>query len=104
MDESIISTVAAVLVTYVVGRWLYAQLTAPAAVEQAPRQGRIVPQEQVDQVVNAFPQVTPNQARWDLGRSGSVEITIEKILRDGRLPDVSRRALVCCKGKLKLWL
>lgn len=88
MDQSYIQIGVACAVVYVVGSWAYRQATAPASTSQ-PRPRREVPQEQVDAVLAAFPQVTANQARWDLGRSGSVEITVNKILRDGRLPDVS---------------
>lgn len=49
---------------------------------------RHVPQEQIETILSAFPQVTENQARWDLGRSGSLEMTMERLLRDGRLPNV----------------
>lgn len=53
-----------------------------------------VSQEQIETVLSAFPHVTENQARWDLGRSGSLEMTMERLLRDGRLPTV--RFCCCC--------
>lgn len=84
----------AVATIYVVGRWFFAQATAPEYdpathdSERRPRR-REVPQEQIETVLSAFPHVTENQARFDLGRSGSLEMTMERLLRDGRLPDVS---------------
>lgn len=93
MDQSYISSGLAIAVCFIVARWVYTQATAPAGSDERPTPTRVVPEAQIEAVCAAFPQVTPNQARWDLGRSGSVETTIEKILRDGRLPDVRRRTL-----------
>lgn len=87
----------AVATIYVVGRWLFAQATAPSDEEFSTRdtpdhpRRNPVPQEQIETVLAAFPHVTENQARWDLGRSGSLEMTMERLLRDGRLPTVRFR-------------
>jgi len=81
--DNVIQIGFAVGVIFVVTKWLFSGPSTPAP----PRQPRVVPQGQVDAVLSAFPQITERQARWDLGRSGSVETTIERILREGRLPE-----------------
>ncbi|KDN43757.1 hypothetical protein K437DRAFT_225436 [Tilletiaria anomala UBC 951] len=47
---------------------------------------RPVPQELVDTVQAMFPQVPEASIRYDLSRTGNVEATCDRILREGALP------------------
>ena len=40
-----------------------------------------------------FPHIPLTAVRYELERTGNVEATVERCLRDGRLPDVSPRGL-----------
>lgn len=58
--------------------------------QQAPAintaRSRQVPQQMVDSVKTLFPHIPDASIRYDLQRSGSVEVTCERILNEGGLP------------------
>lgn len=54
------------------------------------RRGPQVSADRVEQVVVMFPQLNRREVEWDLIRNGgSVAATTERVLREGRLPQVS---------------
>ncbi|PWN42304.1 hypothetical protein IE81DRAFT_337469 [Ceraceosorus guamensis] len=62
---------------------------APAPAQSIALRERVnnVPAEMVQTVQTMFPHVSAEAIRYDLVRSGNVEVTCEKILNDGGLPE-----------------
>ncbi|KAK9459751.1 uncharacterized protein V1516DRAFT_677883 [Lipomyces oligophaga] len=50
------------------------------------RRPRVVTDDMIEVVQSIAPQLSPVQIRYDLERTGSVEVTIDNILRQGTLP------------------
>jgi len=83
---------AALGILFVVGRWLFSS----GGNDNANAGGQNVANHQrrrryrngdVEQVVSMFPQTSVAAARYDLERSGSLNVTIERALRDGYLTE-----------------
>jgi len=85
-----VSVLLATVILYVVFRWLMG--TAPAYGGQnsrrqaRPTSRRVVTPEMIEKVQDMFPHINHAAIVTDLQRTGSVDITIENILRDGGLP------------------
>ncbi|KAI5822350.1 calcium-dependent phosphotriesterase [Schizophyllum commune Tattone D] len=69
----------------------YAKIAARAGVvEYPPKEPKNVTQGMVDQVLAMFPDMPPDNVRFDLLRTGSVELTTNKILERGFLDPPSQ--------------
>jgi len=85
---------AAVGILFFVGRWLLGSGNGSSS-RQRPNpppnppsnRRRQVPEASIEQIRSMFPQVSVAAARYDLERTGSIETTTERVLRDGYLAD-----------------
>ncbi|RKP23984.1 hypothetical protein SYNPS1DRAFT_23920, partial [Syncephalis pseudoplumigaleata] len=82
MNDGVSILVALVLLAFVL-RWLFGNSTEQRGPGSAPRP---VPEDWVHTVHSMFPHLPPAAIRRELERTHSVELTCERILRDGTLP------------------
>lgn len=100
-ETSTISFVLALVVGFVVAKWAFAGDDTSAAHQQATRRQRPgngsasgpqrtrrrpVNQTMIEVVQSLAPNLTVEQIRYDLERTGNVEATVERYLSEGSLP------------------
>lgn len=94
-ETSTISFVLALVVGFVVAKWAFAGDDTSAASQQVNRRQRPGPQRtrrrpvnqaMIEVVQSLAPNLTVEQIRYDLERTGNVEATVERYLSEGSLP------------------
>ncbi|KAM0752443.1 hypothetical protein T439DRAFT_324531 [Meredithblackwellia eburnea MCA 4105] len=85
MDDAV-GWIVALSISFVAFRYLFGG-GGDGASGATPRRRRQVPQAQIDQVTSMFPHVSVASVRYELERTGDVQGAVDRILRDGALPE-----------------
>ena len=76
-------------------RYFFFTSPSSSTASSSSSNGRRVPADRIEQVASMFPQVSRREIEYDLSRNGAnVASTTERVLREGRLPMVSRLSAV----------
>lgn len=83
--------VFAVISVFAIRYFFFTSPSSSSAASGSSSNGRRVPADRIEQVASMFPQVNRREIEYDLSRNGAnVASTTERVLREGRLPMVSR--------------
>lgn len=83
--------VFAVISVFAIRYFFFTTPSSSLAGSSGSSNGRRVPADRIEQVASMFPQVNRREIEYDLSRNGAnVAATTERVLREGRLPMVSR--------------
>ncbi|KAF9160470.1 hypothetical protein DFQ27_007495 [Actinomortierella ambigua] len=81
-----VSITVAIVIIFMVFRWLSGDASQPSRQGNTRRPARHVSPEMVETVKSMFPHIPTAAIHYDLQKTGSVELTCENVLRDGTLP------------------